>query len=67
MSKMVELYQKALESLIKENDPLLSASAIYEIGRNGLVEDFKSLINDAKKRENSLVQETADLVLKQFA
>ncbi len=59
--------KKALESLIQENDPLLSASAIYEIGKNGLVDDFKPLIKDAQKQENSLVQETANLVLKQFA
>jgi len=52
--------------LIQENDPLLSASAIYEIGKNGLVEEFRPLINDAQKQENSLVQETANLVLKQF-
>ncbi len=59
--------KNALESLIRENDPLLSASAIYEIGKNGLVEDFKTLINDAQQQENSLVKETANLVLKKFA
>jgi len=59
--------KKALESLIQEKDPLLSASAIYEIGKSGLVEEFRPLINDALKQENSLVQETANLVLKQFA
>jgi len=57
--------KKALESLIQENDPLLSASAIYEIGKNGLVEEFRPLINDALKQKNPLVQETANLVLKQ--
>lgn len=58
---------KALESLIQDNDPLLSASTIYEIGKNDMVEEFHSLIKEAQQRENSLVQETAHLVLKQFA
>jgi len=59
--------KEALEDLAKNSDPWLRACALYEIGKCGLVKEFRPLINHAKAETNSLVQETANFVLRQFA
>ena len=56
-----------LTQIVNSNDPLLQACAMYEIGVRSLTDDFKHQLKSAAKSENTLVKETANLVLKQFA
>ncbi|MFQ5771102.1 MAG: hypothetical protein ACE5HX_11240, partial [bacterium] len=58
--------REALEYLVTDSDPWLSACALYEIGKSGLVDEFRALLERAKEDHDILVQETANLVLKQF-
>ncbi|NIR50333.1 hypothetical protein GWO43_17650 [candidate division KSB1 bacterium] len=59
--------KEALEALVFDSDPWIRACTIFEIGKCGLIDEFRAVIAQAKKAEDSLVQETASLVLKQFA
>lgn len=56
----------ALEDLVKDSDPWIHACALFEIGQCGLVEEFRAHLDSAMQEENSLVQETAHLVMKKF-
>ncbi|MFQ5638430.1 MAG: Npt1/Npt2 family nucleotide transporter [bacterium] len=55
----------ALRDLINDPDPLVRACALYEIGQSGLVDEFRREIQRAKTEDNTLVQETAELVMTQ--
>lgn len=59
--------REAINHLFEGSDLWLIACAIYTVGQKGLVEEFKTQINNAMKSQNQLVSETAQYVLKQFA
>ena len=59
--------KEALGYLAQNGDPWLQACAIYEIGQAGLFEEYKEAILSAGNGSNSLVQETANVVIGKFA
>jgi len=59
--------RQALEHLVANSDSWLRSCALYEIWRSGLAEEFWPLINRAKEAPDTLVQETATFVLRQYA
>ncbi|RMF67240.1 MAG: hypothetical protein D6743_05190 [Calditrichaeota bacterium] len=59
--------KEALQSLLERNDPWLRACTLYEIGRCGLVDDFRHVMHTAAQDQNAVVRETAEFVLKKFA
>ena len=57
----------ALMFLLNNNpDPWLCAVSLFEIGQLGLGAEFKSQLKKASRHENSLIQETAKLVIHKF-
>lgn len=59
--------REAINYLFEGNDLWLTACAIYTVGQKGMVEEFKTQLNNAKQSPDQLVSETAQYVLKQFA
>ncbi|MFQ5824395.1 MAG: Npt1/Npt2 family nucleotide transporter [bacterium] len=59
--------KEALLSLVSINDPWLRACALYEIGRCGLLDDFRHLVKQAQADQDTIVQETASVVLKRYS
>ena len=57
----------ALMFLLNNNtDPWLCAVSLFEIGQLGLGKEFKLQLEKAARHENSLIQETAKLVIHKF-
>ncbi|MFQ6114942.1 MAG: hypothetical protein ACE5NG_12820, partial [bacterium] len=59
--------KEALENLVSDRDPWLRACALYEIGVGGLTDDLKPLLKQAKRDPDTIVQETAAMVLQHYS
>ncbi|MFQ5865814.1 MAG: Npt1/Npt2 family nucleotide transporter [bacterium] len=58
---------EALKTLATDSDPWLRACTLYEIGRCGLLNEFRPLVKQAQKDQDCIVQETANVVLKRYS